>query len=1054
MDLLGSLCGDFTLFQQQNAKAKPIRQQPQRRQPASTHLTRQPDPRSTGSTSTRTVRSSAADTTARSTSAPRVRGAQDTVGSHSATPFSHEVSQQWLPAFEHAESIFGDFQGVAPVIPKPSSQRGWKTVRVFVSSTFTDMHSERECLVKRVFPVLRKWCQSRRLHLVECDLRWGVPKDSTSGDTLRVCLGELDRCVSENVHPFFVGLLGDRCGWVPAHEEVPPALHAKYHWVDGFSVTGMEIMHGVYRTKSPNAVFLLRTSDSLAGLPAQFNPLFRDEGDALSFTRQLKRKVKFWFPSNCFEYTSQFSHVGADGKPVMTNLTAFESTVLNSLQSAIAAQYPDDIAPPDPVLLAKLPHLAQFENKTRLTVNLGECVTQIQDDMKNEHPISCKLEGPVGSGKSTLLAEVAKAFTKDPGWKVLIHFSGAGSGSDTSLSLLKRICMEWGSVKTSGQDEDSVHALALSVIRKLEKSPKKFLLCVDDLNSLKSAQHPVPDWWFQIWTNVSLLFTSTRVDFSLHKFSNGSFDVPQCKPETLINARLQEINKQLDPQQMALLCEKADASNPLYLELACEELRVFGIFEEVTNFIQHLEPTLQQLIHQIIGRIRNENGAETVNNFLSILAHCPTELYEPEMQLSLGASNSEFATIRQALAIFLAKTSEGSSLSFAHQTYASEIGQSLPPTSLGLVATLFDSDDVDPMRRAVVLPGVLQKMGETARLAKCLSRWEVFDYWYTEEGKYTLYNLWHSAGEAPMAALYQKTLDSMPPDIPQEEMAMRYFRVGELLFYVAQYDESKEFTTRSKALSANLHYGNTQAHAYAVNLLARLYERKGEIDLALQHYTAALQIRKKTKGCPELLIAFSLNNLAGFHLHHGKRYWDSLPLYQEALKIVKKLYGNQHVEVANLVLNIGQVYYAMGKLEEAEALYNESLELRVKLQGYLHEKTAIAYTNLADIHKKRLELAKAIDLYNQALDINTRVYGDQHPTVASDLVNLANCEVCADRSADDYYPRYQQALEIRTAVFGPDHALTKEVETLVVDHEAAWVDAQESGPSIVHRKCF
>ena len=31
----------------------------------------------------------------------------------------------------------------------------WKTVRVFISSTFRDMQAERDWLVKRVFPALR-----------------------------------------------------------------------------------------------------------------------------------------------------------------------------------------------------------------------------------------------------------------------------------------------------------------------------------------------------------------------------------------------------------------------------------------------------------------------------------------------------------------------------------------------------------------------------------------------------------------------------------------------------------------------------------------------------------------------------------------------------------------------------------------------------------------------------------------------------------------------------------------------------------------------------------
>ena len=52
------------------------------------------------------------------------------------------------------------------------NRKGWKTSRIFVSSTFKDFHEEREVLVKEVFPDLRLWCEQRKLRLVECDLRW------------------------------------------------------------------------------------------------------------------------------------------------------------------------------------------------------------------------------------------------------------------------------------------------------------------------------------------------------------------------------------------------------------------------------------------------------------------------------------------------------------------------------------------------------------------------------------------------------------------------------------------------------------------------------------------------------------------------------------------------------------------------------------------------------------------------------------------------------------------------------------------------------------------
>ena len=89
---------------------------------------------------------------------------------------------------------------------QPSSGAvGWKTVNVFVSSTFDDMHAERDYLVKEVFPRLREWCEQRRLRLVDVDLRWGVTEAAATNNkrVVDVCLRRIDDC-----RPFFICLLG------------------------------------------------------------------------------------------------------------------------------------------------------------------------------------------------------------------------------------------------------------------------------------------------------------------------------------------------------------------------------------------------------------------------------------------------------------------------------------------------------------------------------------------------------------------------------------------------------------------------------------------------------------------------------------------------------------------------------------------------------------------------------------------------------------------------------------------------------------------------------
>ena len=81
----------------------------------------------------------------------------------------------------------------------------WENVYIFISSTFDDMHAERDYLVKQVFPELNEWCESRKLHMVDIDQRWGVTEaDVTQNkNAVNVCLDRIDYC-----RPFFLCFLG------------------------------------------------------------------------------------------------------------------------------------------------------------------------------------------------------------------------------------------------------------------------------------------------------------------------------------------------------------------------------------------------------------------------------------------------------------------------------------------------------------------------------------------------------------------------------------------------------------------------------------------------------------------------------------------------------------------------------------------------------------------------------------------------------------------------------------------------------------------------------
>jgi hypothetical protein len=93
-----------------------------------------------------------------------------------------------------------------------------RTIRVFISSTFRDFAEERNLLVRKVFPELRRKCRERQVELVDVDLRWGITEEEAQqGKVLPICLAEIDRS-----RPFFMGFLGERYGWAPEKDQCFP----------------------------------------------------------------------------------------------------------------------------------------------------------------------------------------------------------------------------------------------------------------------------------------------------------------------------------------------------------------------------------------------------------------------------------------------------------------------------------------------------------------------------------------------------------------------------------------------------------------------------------------------------------------------------------------------------------------------------------------------------------------------------------------------------------------------------------------------------------------
>ena len=218
-------------------------------------------------------------------------------------------------------------------IARPDPEK--RSIRVFVSSTFRDMMEERDALMTHAWPELRRFSRERQVELVEVDLRWGISEEqSTRKETLKLCLDEIRAC-----RPFFIGLLGERYGWVPGDDAFTADLKEEQPWLKDLhdkSVTELEILHGVLNNPemAGRAFFYFRDREYASKNGAEFLSENNASADKQNNLKDLIRKT-------CMAKNIPLHETYPDPGTLA-------ALVLEHLKAAIEVQFPiEDI--PDPL---------------------------------------------------------------------------------------------------------------------------------------------------------------------------------------------------------------------------------------------------------------------------------------------------------------------------------------------------------------------------------------------------------------------------------------------------------------------------------------------------------------------------------------------------------------------------------------------------------------------------------------------------------------------------------------------------------------------------------
>jgi len=470
-----------------------------------------------------------------------------------------------------------------------------RVIRVFVSSTFRDMQAEREELIKRVFPQLRKLCEERGVTWSEVDLRWGVTDEQKAeGKVLPICLEEVRRC-----RPYFIGLLGNRYGWVL--DELDPAILSREPWLASYrgrSVTEVEIVCGVLDdpAMAEHAFFYFR-DPSLRGADGE-----RDAEPPGSKAAKNLSALKDRIRSTEFPVRENFGPARALGELVLADFT-----------SLIDRLFPEGSSP-DELDRETARHATFAASRARVYVPRPAYFARLDRHAETDGP-PLVVVGGSGLGKSALLANWVRQYrARHPDQFVFVHFLGASPASAEWGELVRRILATFNhryGLSLEIPDEPGKLRDAFADGLRMVGSAHRLVIVLDGLNQLEDRDQARDLGWLprELPPGVRLI-VSTLPGAPLDEIDRRAWPklevalLTREERETLIADYLAQYTKALARPQINAIANAPLAGNPLFLVALLEELRVWGDHETLVKRIDHYlsASSVGNLFQRILAR--------------------------------------------------------------------------------------------------------------------------------------------------------------------------------------------------------------------------------------------------------------------------------------------------------------------------------------------------------------------------------------------------------------------------------------------------------------------
>ncbi len=238
---------------------------------------------------------------------------------------------------------------------------------------------------------------------------------------------------------------------------------------------------------------------------------------------------------------------------------------------------------------------------------------------------------------------------------------------------------------------------------------------------------------------------------------------------------------------------------------------------------------------------------------------------------------------------------------------------------------------------------------------------------------------------------------------------------GEVYLNKGRNDLALEYFQKAIAYYNTLNASSETAEkAECYENLGLYYWNTGNNELALEYQNRALGLKKKIFGENHPEVAASYNNIG---LIYGTEFPDQAQkFYRNALTIYKDVYGETHPKIANTYNNLAIIFQAEEKYELALFQLNNVLEITKEVYGENHPNQGFVYSAMGQVYTMQNKDSAALATQEKALAIYQKAYGGKHPEIAN-TYNQLGAIYANEQKFEKALKAYQSALIANVANF-------------------------------------